>query len=351
MISFTKPTITTKDLTQVLETMIADRIDEGAMTKQFENTFAKHLGTSEALVVNSAHSALYLILQHLNFPDESEIILSAYAEIWILEIIKLFNLKPVLVDIEEGSYLSSENKIREKINEKTKIILINHLYGYPFDFKALFNGYKEKIVLIEDCTHALGSRIHGDFVGKKGHFSIFSFDINSIITSGSGAAILTQSKKDFNQLKALRSSLEHFFENGRINTKITDIQSAMGYSELVYYIDKFINKRKEIGEYYNSCMERSKNNFILPTEEKQLNYNYYPIQLNGSLKIAIELFKKYKVQVTQLIKSPFFELLRLKDSDFPNTRNIQLKTLLIPLYPSLKKKEIENIGQLIINIR
>ena len=349
-ISFNRPTISKKDLVHVLESMLADRLEEGEMTIRFERALAKYIGSRYCMIVNAPSSALYLILKSRCLSSGEEVIVSAYVDPFVIETVLALGLKPILVDLEEGTYLMSTPAILDKIGPRTKAIIVSHALGYPFNIDALLKKIKaDDLTIIEDCTHALGTTVENIHPGQMGDFAFFSFSPDRIITSGEGGAIVSKTKKDHLEIKDLRAYKGQKELKGRLYFSTTDLLSALGLSE-ISLIDKFLARRREIGNFYLSFILKSRNQFLFPEEKVELNYNYFPIRIHSSLKIARELLKQHGVEAMRPLEELPHRLLGLPDDDFPNAVDIYLKTLALPLYPILKKKEIEMIGKLIAHI-
>ena len=116
-------------------------------------------------------------------------------------------------------------------------------------------------------------------------------------------------------------------------------------------LSKSLLLRREIGDYYKKCCEKGNNKFLNPGEGIDFNYAYFPVIINSSLKIAREMFKKYKVEAIQPFERPLFEKMNMDASLFPNAQSIALKLLSMPIYPVLSRDEVESVGKLITSIR
>ena len=363
IIPFNKPTVSKKDLVNVLEAMVEDKLVQGELCRKFELAFSSYLRVKDSLFVSSGEAALYLILKKLELEKNDEIILSAYNDPAIVECLLSQNLKPVLVDVEEKSFLIDKKAILKKISPKTRAIIISHAFGYLFpvdsfrSFLSTEHPSGADITIIEDCRHSLGSVFlndpqnpHGGSFQLMGDYGFFAFNPDNIITTGYGGAIITKSKKVLSDIKDLRKYVEQDHLKGRLNFSPTELQASMGLAELSL-IEKFLNRRREIGSFYLESVMRGKNKFIHPGEKVRFNYGYFPILIHSSLKIAKEMFKKYGVQVIEPIRRPLYQLLGLSATNFPNTLDRHLKTLAVPIYPRLSKTEIESIEKLLRSIR
>ena len=130
MIRHSRPTIRKKDLESALRVMISDNLATGDIIYEFERTFASYFGKSfSAIFVNSGTSALELILRHLNVGEGDEVIMSSFLNSSPLQVVTNLKATPVLIDIDEDSFQISMDNVIEAINEKTKAIIVSHMFG------------------------------------------------------------------------------------------------------------------------------------------------------------------------------------------------------------------------------
>ena len=371
MIVLKKPTISKKDIVQVFECLLSDEIAEGNLTRQFEKQFAKYLGITDALAVNHVSHTLFLIFKHLGLTNNDEVIISSLAEPFILEVLHLFQAKFVLVDVQEDSFLLDDNILIDSISAKTKAIIISHCLGYGVDVEQLKQkilsvskkkDFKQSIALIEDCSHSLGSRHLNKSLGLVGDYAFFSFSAHNIITMGQGAALISREKKNMNRLRQLKTG-DPSQVQGRLNFSLTDLQSAVGLSELSL-IEKFLARRQEIGTYYQKCLLHSRNRFFYVAKDFFYNYHTFVLKVETSLPICLEFFKKNRIEIKKIFSNKAFSYHMKKTKEgknslfskaeliemFPRASAFELKCLSIPIYPALKKEDVKLIGATLNNL-
>jgi len=354
MITFVKPTISRKDLMQVLECMLSEKFASGELCARFEKKLCEYTGGKYFSAVSSVSAAVYLILKCIKISPGDEIIISALTDIRVLEIINCFKAVPVVADTLPQSFQIDPEKIKTVVTDKTKAVIIGHTLGYPADIPQFLLENNEllknhNIAVIEDCCHSLGSVLNGQHTGTAGDFAFFSFDSDSTITTETGGAVLCKNRSDHLQIKNFYTIDDILSSSGRIHMKLSDIQAAMGLSE-ISLIAKFLQRRREIGDFYAQAAGRGKHIFLTPQPPAEYNYYRFPLIINSSVKMVTELFKKYKIEIISPIKMTAYEYLHLPLSEDCNARNTAIKTICIPLYPTLKKNQIEQIGKLIANI-
>ena len=195
MIRHSRPTIRKKDLESALKVMISDNLATGDIIKEFEKTFANYFGKSfSAIFVSSGTSALEIILRYLNIGEGDEVIMSSFLNASPLQAVVNLKAKPILIDIDEDSFQISMDNVIEAINEKTKAIIVSHMFGNC----ALIDELADiKVPVIEDASHSLGGKYRDTLLGSFGDFAYFSFSATRMITSGgAGGMILTKKKRN-----------------------------------------------------------------------------------------------------------------------------------------------------------
>ncbi|RLA85291.1 MAG: hypothetical protein DRG40_04725, partial [Deltaproteobacteria bacterium] len=141
-----------EEWSRVLEDM---QLLGGRNVKAFEEEIASYLGARYAFGVASGSDALLLALLACGVGQGDEVILHANAFVAAAEAIKWVGAKPVLVDMKEEDFGPDPEQVEERITERTKALLIVHMYGHPVTMEPIM-GLKERygIKLIEDCSHA-----------------------------------------------------------------------------------------------------------------------------------------------------------------------------------------------------
>lgn len=260
--------------------------------------------------------------------------------------------------------------------KKTKtlpdILIVTHLGGNPIDLiklKKLKAKYKFKI--IEDASHALGSKIKNKKVGNSdvSEFVIFSFHPVKSITTGEGGALTTNKKELFKEAKILRShginrniknknlkgQLDYNIYKIGYNFRLSDINAALGVSQL-NRLDIFIKKRNELAKCYDKNFKGIKeitSQKIL--EHSRSSYHLYIIKiknLNFKLKNKLnQVMKKNKIEINYhyvpIYKFSFNNKINIKK--FKNSESYHEQAISLPIHQKLRKKDINYISKIVIN--
>ncbi len=256
---------------------------EGRFTKDFERKFKKFMGVKSVSLVNSGSSANLIALYSLTssvFGERAlkkgdEFITAAVGFPTTVNPGIQFGLKPVFIDVNLKTLNMNVDQIEKAITPRTKLIMMAHTLGIPFDLEKVQHiAKKHNLWLIEDSCDALGSRYDGKLVGTFGDIATYSFYPAHQMTMGEGGAIITNNPyihksirqfrdwgrdcwcdtgkdntcgKRFNwQLGELPLGYDHKYIYSQIgfNVKLTDFQAAIGVAQMEK-LPKFIEARKK----------------------------------------------------------------------------------------------------------
>ncbi len=165
---------------------------DGPAISEFERSFAAYHYMDRAVATSYGRMAFYYILNALDLPPHSEIILPALT-FWVVpEIARRAGLKPVFVDVDPVTFNLDPAKIEAAITERTRVIVPTHLYGQPCQMSEITKlAQKHNLFMIEDCAQAVGARYRGRLVGTFGTASFFSFQmLKGVNTYGGGMAVM-----------------------------------------------------------------------------------------------------------------------------------------------------------------
>lgn len=162
----------------------------------FERKFSEYLGVKNVIATGSATLALYLILKNIKNKNNDEIILAGYNYYDLVNVINNCGMKPVFVDYEQDTFGMNIDQIKEKITKNTRVILVTYLFGFAQNIEDILKlARKNNIVVIGDCTHAIGFEINNKKLGSFSDFSIFSFNKWKLVNCLGGGAICCNDDK------------------------------------------------------------------------------------------------------------------------------------------------------------
>tara|TARA_A100001011_G_C14273473_1_gene828066 strand:+ start:741 stop:1838 length:1098 start_codon:yes stop_codon:yes gene_type:complete len=329
----------------------------GNNVKVFERNFSKFCNTKFSVGCNSGTDALFLALKSLNLKKNSEVLLPAQTYCSTLFSVINAGLKPVLVDIQADNPTICINDLKKKISNKTKVLIIVHLYGECCNIKEIRKLIKnKKIYLLEDAAQAHGALDYsygkkGKIAGSIGHMACFSFYPGKNLGAyGDAGAITTNNSKYFKKILKLRNlggskKYEHSIIG--LNSRLDTIQASILINKLKN-LNTNNNKRKEIAKFYNNNI---KNKFVkLIKYSKGCVYHQFVILCYKEKKL-INLFNKKKIQWGKHYPKPLHKLEATKkifvNQTFPNSEKFSMHGISLPIDPNLKKSELIKICNLI----
>lgn len=337
MIPHNKPTLDEKEIEAIQEVILSGWVANGEKVKNFERDFCKYLGFNSncAVAVSSGTAGLFLALKAIGVGENDEVILPTYVCSAVLNAIYMAQAKPILVDIDDKDFNISFDLVNQLINQRTKALIIPHTYGVPIDIHRIKNI---GIPIIEDCAQAIGSKIGDDYAGTIGDISVFSFYATKVITTGNGGMVLTQRKEYIDRLKDYLDFdyRENYYP--RFNFLMSDIQGAMGISQLGK-LDYLLKKREEIADCYMSICQEKGWDFQRP-RQNTLKQNHYRFVIKSESSLINKL-KDYldSREIRTIIPIEKKELLHnylgLDSSRFYVSQKIAETTLSLPAYPQL----------------
>jgi len=376
MIPYGRQNISDDDIKSVVEVLKSDFLTQGPTVPLFEKKINELVGSKYAVAVNSATSALHSACLALGVGTDDIVwtspisfVASANCAIYCgakVDFIDI-NLKTYNVDID---YLKEKLFQAEKNGTLPKVIIPVHLAGQSCDMESISKlsvqyGFK----VIEDASHAIGGRYKGEMIGncKYSDITVFSFHPVKIITTGEGGVATTNNPEIYNKLSRLRShgitrdinEMTHasdgpwYYQQLELgyNYRMTDIQAALGISQLTR-LEEFIKNRHEIVEKYNQKLNSEY--FIKPYQDESTysSYHLYIIrfkldkvkfthkQIFEQLRLAGILVNLHYIPI---YKHPFYEKYGNVASQYPNSEKYYADAMSLPIFPGLKDSQIDEV--------
>lgn len=196
---------------------------KGNCTPALRKELAKLLGVKEkkVFVVENGRTGQYLFLKSLDLPSKYNVALQGFTCNAVVNPILWLDLEPLYIDIDPMTMNMSLDSLDERINEKTKVVILQHTFGNPmFKTKKEFNDFvsdmhEKGILVIEDCAHALGGEIQGKKLGTFGDAAIFSFGIEKVLSTRVGGAFVVNNEEFLEDFEKLYGQTK---EMGSFNT-------------------------------------------------------------------------------------------------------------------------------------
>lgn len=277
---FALPDIDITEFEHIKEALDSGWVTTGPKTRQFEAEFATAVGAKHAVAVNSCTAAMHLALEAIGLQRGDEVIVPAYTFAATAEVVRYFDARPVLVDVDPRCLNLDPNRVEAAITPRTKAIIPVHIAGLPAEMDAIGAiAARHGLAIVEDAAHAFPTRYQGRLVGSPlpitdyrspvadWHAICFSFYATKTITTGEGGMLCTDndglaercrvmalhgiSKDAWKRYTAEGSWYYEIIAPG-FKYNMTDIAAGMGLAQLAK-AEAMWRRRCEIAQRYNAA--------------------------------------------------------------------------------------------------
>lgn len=325
----------------------------GKEDEAFEKAYAEYCGTKHCISCANGLDALKLIIKAYGFGVGDEIIVPANTYIASILAISDNGCTPVLVEPDINTYNINPDLIEEKITNKTKAILVVHLYGQAVQMDKIWTlAKKYNLKIIEDSAQAHGALYQDKRTGNLGDVSGFSFyPGKNLGCIGDGGCITTNDDELAQKIKALRNYGSHIKYHNLYqgsNSRLDEIQAAI-LSVKLLGLDKDNERRKEISKYYRENIKNSK--IILPKcyDEKSHVWHIFAIRTTARDELQ-EYLKENDIQTLIHYPIPPHKQPAYKEWNnlcYPITEEIHKTILSIPISPVMEDDEVNKVTEII----
>lgn len=372
-IPYATQSISEDDLRAVNEVLTSGWLTQGPSGPRFEQAFAQRHGVAHAVAVSNATAGLHIACLALGagpgntvWTSPNSFVASANCALYCGADVDFVDIDPVTRNMSVAA-LSAKLEQADRDGRLPAIVIPVHFSGLPCDLtpmRALADRYGFK--LLEDASHAVGASYEGQPIGSRyAHASVFSFHPVKIITTGEGGIVVTQDAALARRLQLLRSHgitrtpgemvLEGpmpgpwYYEQATLgfNYRLTDIQSALGWSQL-QKLEIFHSARERLADRYDQLLAGLP--LKLPARAPSASatarssWHLYVIEvLQGDGVASREtVFKRLwdaniavNVHYIPIHTQPFYRARGFRPGQFPAAEAYYAGAISIPLYPTL----------------
>ncbi len=293
----------------------------GENVNEFEKELAAKVGSKAAAALSSGTGAIHLALRAAGV-GEGDIVFcptltfSATANPIIYQ-----NATPVFIDSNYETWNMCPKALNEAFEKypEVKAVIAVHLYGLSADMDKIMEVCKEhNVVVIEDAAESLGGYYKGQHTGTLGHYGIFSFNGNKIITTSGGGMLVSNNEKKVKKVRfwatQSRDQARHYQHSELgYNYRMSNVVAGIGRGQLKV-LDKRVEKKKYIFEYYKRELGELEGVEFMPVNEwNEPNYWLSSMTLMGEIRPVdvMETLEKENIESRPIWKpmhlQPFFE--------------------------------------------
>lgn len=279
----------------------------GAYITKLEQAIADYVGVREVVALQSGTAGLHLSLQMAGVEIGDAVIVPTLTFIAAVNPVRYLGAEPIFMDCDDSLCLDlnkleqfceqeceqgAQGLIHRKSGKTIRALLTVHVFGNMPDMERLMDiAEKYRLMIIEDATEALGSRIEkgryaGNYAGTIGDFGVYSFNGNKIITTGGGGAVVSKHPDKLQTLRYLSTQakddeLYYIHDHIGYNYRMTNLQAAVGLAQMEQ-LDQFIETKKQNYEHYQKRIEAVEGLSLLSfRSDIRPNYWFYSLYIHN----------------------------------------------------------------------
>ena len=346
---------------KVLEVIESSAFINGYAVKDFQADLEKYLNVRNVIPCGNGTDALQVAMMALGLKPGDEVITAPFTFIATAEVVALLGLKPVFVDVEEGTFNIDVTKIEAVITPRTKAIVPVHLFGQCCDMEPVLEiAKKHNIFVIEDACQAIGSEytFSDGTVKKAGTMGTIGctsfFPSKNLGCYGDGGAIFTQDDELAHTIRGIVNHgmfTRYYHDMIGVNSRLDSIQAAILDIKLKH-LDEYNEARRKAADYYDKAFAGMENVEIpqRATYSKHIFHQYTLKIKNVDRQKVIDEMKEVGVPVMIYYPVPLhlqkaFAAAGGKRGDFPVAEKLCDEVISLPIHTELDDEQLLHITE------
>lgn len=355
------------DIAAVVDVLRSDWLTTGPKIAEFEQAFAKFVGTKEAVAVSNGTAALHAAIYALNIKPGDEVIVPVMTFAASANCVAYQGGTPVFADVDSKTLLLDVGQVEAKITPRTKAIIAVDYAGQACDYDGLREiASRHDLSLIADACHAIGGTYKGRSVGSLSDLSTFSFHPVKHITTGEGGMISTDDPALAARMRTFRNhgiTTDHrqreaqgswFYEMVDLgyNYRLTDFQCALGMRQL-RHLPSWVAQRQKIALRYADAFAN-----VLEIESLCVRPNVSHAYHLYVIQIVTERLTADRAAVFSALRAeglgvnvhyipvpwhPYYQSLGYKKGQWPVAESAYERIISLPIFPAMSDGDIEDV--------
>jgi dTDP-4-amino-4,6-dideoxygalactose transaminase len=343
----------------VLNTIRSSAFINGPEVKSFQSELEAYLGAKHVIPCANGTDALQIAMMALNLQPGDEVITATFTYVATAEVIALLQLKPVLVDVLEDSFLIDPAQVEKAITPKTKAIVPVHLFGQCADMDALLDiARRHNLYVIEDTAQAIGSvytfkdgrKAKAGTMGTIGATSFFPS--KNLGCYGDGGAIFTQDDTLAAKMRMVANhgqSRQYYHDEIGVNSRLDSIQAAILRVKLPH-LDEFAAGRQRAADFYDRALANHPQVTTPYRDPRSTHvFHQYTLKLHGvdreglrnhlaAKEIPCMIYYPVALHMQKAYQDP-----RYSAGMFPVTERLVEQVVSLPMHPDLTDDQLQYI--------
>ncbi len=270
----------------------------GSFVRDFEKSLEEYIGGGKVICVNSGTAALHLALMGIGLMPGDEVLVQSLTFVACFQAISAIGAKPIACEVVPGTCLIDLKDAKKRLTKKTKAIMPVHYASRVENIEEVYAFAKKYgLRVIEDASHAFGSKYHGKKIGSFSDIACFSFDGIKNITSGEGGAVVTKDKKVAQlamdaRLLGVRKDTEKRYQGKRswkfdvfvqgYRYHMSNLFASIGLIQLGRFEKGFKPYRQKLAKKYHYELSSLSDVVLFPDDYDEIVPHIFPIKVvNG----------------------------------------------------------------------
>jgi perosamine synthetase len=366
---FALPDLDEAEFEEIKESLLSGWVTTGPKTRRFEAEFAAAAGAKHAIAVNSCTAAMHLALEAIGLRRGDEVITTPYTFAATAEVVRYFDARPVLVDVDARDLNMRPDLLDAAITGRTRAILPIHIAGLPAALDEIHAvARRHDLPVIEDAAHAFPAAYAGRTIGSVSQFTCFSFYATKTITTGEGGMLCTDDDRWAERCRIMalhgisKDAWKRYTAEGSWYYEIvapgykynmTDIAAGMGLAQL-RKAERMWERRRAIARRYDEAFGALPE-LQLPHDraDSQHAWHLYMLRLHldrlpiDRAQFAEQLKRRnigISVHFIPLHLHPYYrETYGYRPEDFPVAYAEYQREISLPIYSKMSDADVQDV--------
>lgn len=343
----------------VLDVIRSSAYINGPEVKEFQKELEEYLSVKHVIPCANGTDALQIIMMGLGLQPGDEVITATFTYVATAEVIALLGLTPVLVDVDEDTFMIDPDEIRASITPRTKAIVPVHLFGQTANMEEIMEIAREhNLYVIEDTAQAIGSEYKfGDgrvqkagTIGNAGATSFFPS--KNLGCFGDGGAIFTNDDELAGKIRMIANhgqSVRYYHDIIGVNSRLDSIQAAILRRKLPH-LDEYSASRRAAADFYDQAF-KDEPRIATPVRSPKSThvFHQYTLKLDGVDRNSLQEYLQSKSVPAMIYYPVALHMQKAYIDDrytvgrFPVAENLVNRVISLPMHTELTENQLKLI--------